>query len=128
MSSLSIQASAAVANLRPQPPTSNAVDTPDTRRRPPNANGPSTAGPTTPVHQVAAAPGGTTATIAPIAQSSVTRLEPTAPPPGSRPAPPNADLANQAAQQAAASNASAENARAVQAGSNRIGTLLNINI
>ena len=128
MSSLSIQASAAVANLRPQP-TNNLANTPDTRRQPPHANGPSTAGPTTPVHQVAAAPGGTTATVAPVAQSSVTRLESTAPPPGqNRPAPPNADLANQAAQQAAASNASAENAKAVQAGSNRIGTLLNINI
>jgi len=120
MSSLSIQASAAVANLRPQP-TNNLANTPDTRRRPPNANGPSTTAPTTPVHQVAAAPGGTTATVAPVARSAVTRLEPTAPPP-------NADLANQAAQQAAASNASAENAKAVQAGSNRIGTILNVNI
>ena len=47
----------------------------------------------------------------------------------SRPvAPPNVDLANQAVQQATAANASATNAKAIQAGSNRIPSLLDIHI
>jgi hypothetical protein len=123
MSSLSIPASAAAANLRPQPPTNNVASTPDTRRQPPNANAPSPAGPTATVAPVAAAAGGTTATVAPV----VTRLEPTAPPPG-QPAPPNADLANQAAQQVTASNNSAADARAVQAGSSAIRSFLDITV
>jgi hypothetical protein len=105
MSSLSIQASTAAANLRPQPPTNNVANTPDTRRQPPNANASSTAGPPSPAH-VAAAPGGTTAP----------------------PAPPNADLANQAAQQVAAGNTAAANAKAVQAGSSAIRSFLDITV
>jgi hypothetical protein len=109
MSSLSIQASTAAANLRPHPPTNTIANTPDTRQQPPNTNPPSTAG--------------AAATVAPVAQRSVTRLEPTAPP-----APPNADLANQAAQQVTAGNTAAADARAVQAGSSAIRSFLDITI
>jgi hypothetical protein len=47
----------------------------------------------------------------------------------SRPvAPPDADHADQAVQQAAAANASATNSKAIQAGSNRVPSLLDIHV
>jgi hypothetical protein len=123
MSSLSIPASAAAASLRLQLPTKTVANTPDTHRPPPNANVPGPAG------APAGTGGTTTAPVNPFSPGNATRLQPTAPPANTNEpaAPPSANPANQTVQQITA-NASAADSKAIQAGSNRIGTLLNINV
>jgi hypothetical protein len=121
MSSLSIPASVAAASLRLQLPSNTVANTPDTRRPPTNANPTSTAG-------AAAGTGGTTtAPVSPFSTGNANQLQPTAPTTNTNApvAPTSANPANQAAQQITTNNAA--NSKAVQAGSNRIGSFLDIN-
>jgi hypothetical protein len=120
MSSLSIAASVATASLR-QIPANTIANTPG--QPPRNANPPSSAG----------APAGTggaaTPPLSAFSTSTVTQPRPTAPPANTN-APatpsPNANPASQTAQQIATGNAA--NSKAIQAGSNRIGSFLDINV
>jgi hypothetical protein len=130
MSSLSIPASAAAASLRLQVPANNLANIADTRRQPPDANAPGIAGAPAGVDQVTLTASATTAAIGPFSPGNVAGLQPTASPAGTNgpAAPPNADLANQAAQQIAAGNASAANSKAIQAGSNRIGAFFDLSV
>ena len=118
MSSLSIPASVAAASLRLQLPSNTVANTPDSRRPPTNANPTSLAG----------GGGATTAPVSPFSTGNVNQLQPTAPTTNTNApvAPTNANPANQAAQQITTSNAA--NSKAVQAGSNRIGSFLDINV
>jgi flagellar basal body rod protein FlgC len=130
MSSLSIAASAAAASLRLQLPTNNAANTADTRRPPPNANASSTAAAPARVDQVTLTGGATTAAVNPFSPGNVTRLQPTAPAANTNgpAATPNVNPASHPVQQITASNAAAANSKAIQAGSNRIGSFLDINV
>ena len=116
MSSLSISASVAAGSLR-QLLTNTAASTPDTRRPPTNANPPSPAG----------TGGTTTAPVSPFSTGNANQLQPTAPTTNTNApvTPANPNPANQAAQQITTSNAA--NSKAIQAGSNRIGSFLDIN-
>jgi hypothetical protein len=130
MSSVSIPAPVAAASLRLQLPTNTIANTPDTHRPPTNANPPATAGAPAGVDQVALTGSTTTAPVSPFSPGNVAQLQPAASP-GNTNAPvppPSVNAANQATQQITAGNASAANSKAIQAGSNRIGSFLDINV